>query len=78
MGCSPLEFFMGLTFVEYLQHAAKYYCNNNQRIGQAYFNAALILDEDLVEFDIYGSFIDCFVNDDNLPAFLVYIKSRLS
>lgn len=63
------------TFHEYIIVAADYFRENDERMGQSYFNALTVIRPDLAE-QIRGTDIDAFHDNDLLPAMLAFVYKR--
>ena len=63
------------TFAEYIVAAAQYFRDNDERMGQSYFNALSVIRPDLAEL-IRGTDCDAFYDNDLLPAMLHKVHIR--
>ena len=64
-----------LTFSEYVVAATQYHNENDERLGQSYFNALSVVRPDLSE-QIRGTENDAFYNNDLLPKMLAFCYKR--
>ncbi len=60
-----------VSYSEYVVAAAEYFRENDERMGQAYFNTLCVVRPDLSE-EIRGTDIDAFHDNDLLPKMLAY------
>lgn len=63
------------TFSEFVVAAAEYFRENDDRLGQSYFNTLSVLRPDIAE-EIRGTEKDAFYDNDILPAMLAYAYKR--
>ena len=60
------------TYSDYICASAHYFQENEERMGQSYFNALTVLRPDIAE-QIRGTECDAFYDNDLLPAMLAKV-----
>lgn len=63
------------SFSDYICASAQYYQENDERMGQSYFNALSVIRPDIAE-KIQGTNCDAFYDNDLLPAMLAEVYKR--
>lgn len=64
-----------LKYSDYIVVAAEAFKENDERLGQTYFNVLVELRPEIAE-EIRGTDLDAFFDNDKLPAMLNYVYKR--